>query len=96
MKRIVYYASFTLLGALIGFLLHALLEAFYLRLLLSDFPKYGFGLAWSTWESLHRLGVVTLVVGFAIWGLGRGQHFWKVLYVDQKYSKWVGKLRKDF
>jgi hypothetical protein len=96
MKKLVYYVSFTFLGALFGFFLHAMVEILYIKLLLMDFDRYGFGLTWKTWEELHTVSVVVLVLGFGIWGYGRGQHFWKVLYVDQKYAKWVGKLKQNF
>jgi hypothetical protein len=96
MKRIVYYLSFTLLGAMFGFFLHAMIEVLYIKMLLADFGTYGMGLSWSDWEMIHMVGVIVLVAGFSYWGFERGQHFWKVLYVDQKYSKWIGKLKRDF
>lgn len=96
MKKKIYYLCFVLLGALFGFFLHALVEIFYIKLLLSDFEKYGFGWSWIVWEQIHLYGAVVLVAGFGVWGYDRGRHFWKVLYVDQKYAKWISKLKKDF
>lgn len=96
MKKNVYCLSFVLLGAMIGFFIHAMFEILYIRLLLSDFDKYGFGWSWLVWEQIHTYGVMALVLGFGWWGYGRGKHFWRVLYVEQKYSKWLGKLKQDF
>jgi hypothetical protein len=96
MKKKIYYLCFVLLGAMIGFFIHAMVEIFYIRLLLVDFDKYGFGWSWSVWEQIHMYGVVALIFGFGYWGYNRGRHFWQVLYIDQKYSKWLGKLKQNF
>lgn len=96
MKKQIYYLCFMVLGAMIGFFIHAMVEIFYIRLLLSDFDKYGLGWSWPVWEKIHLYGVILLVLGFGLWGFNRGKHFWKVLYVDQKYSKWIGKLKQNF
>lgn len=96
MKQKVYYFSFVILGAMIGFFIHAMVEILYIDLLLSDFDKYGFGWSWSVWDRIHIYGVLAMVLIFGLWGYNRGRHFWRVLYVDQKYSKWLGKLKQDF
>jgi hypothetical protein len=96
MKKKIYYASFVLLGAIIGFFLHEIIEFLYIILLLWDFDKYGLGLSWATWQKIHNYGTILLVFGFAILGYRLGVKYWRILYVEQKYSKWLGKLKTDF
>ena len=97
MKRKVYVVLFTLLGLQFGFFAHMLLEVWWIKLLLADYGKYGFGLTWKDWEMVHMYGVPFLMILFGALGYLEGVKFWKILYVDQKYSKVFGmKLKKDF
>jgi hypothetical protein len=98
MKRKVYYAMFTLLGAMLGFFLHAIVETLYIKLLLSDFDRYGLGLSWNAWVMIHAIGVPVLVALLAWWGYRQGRKWWRVLYVEQRWMKrWGGKkLKQNF
>lgn len=96
MKKFAYYASFIIAGLGFGFLVHALLELEYLKLLLTDFNKFGFGWSWSTWENIHTYGTLGLTLGFGWLGYMGGKKYWRILYIEQRYQKLLGKLKTDF
>jgi len=79
-KRALYIGLFVLLGLLVQFLLHAVVEIFYIKLLLSDFETYGLGLSFNTWFAIHHiLTVALLIMGVAV-GYQQGRYWWKRLY----------------
>lgn len=80
MKKIVYIFLFTLLGVLAQFILHALLETWYIGLLLENFPRYGFGMLWDTWVLIHNVGTVILLVAGLSVGFRQGNYWWKRIY----------------
>ncbi len=97
MKKQIYLVSFMLLGVLVGFLLHALIEVWYIRLLVRNFDKFSLGFTWSAWQQFHDYGVIFLTLGFGGLGLFCGIHFWRILYVDRTMQKkWGLKLKKEF
>lgn len=80
MKRSVYLIAFTVLGLLVQALVHALVEQWYISLLVSDFERYGFGWSWPTWFAIHHvLTVVFIVLGGGA-GFLAGRFFWPRLY----------------
>lgn len=82
MKKFTYIALFTLLGILVSFLLHAVLEIAVVRMLLADFETYNLGLSWSGWFVVHHIGsVVLLLMGVGV-GVWQGRYWWRRLYVD--------------
>ncbi len=83
-KKITYITLFTLLGVLISFLLHAVIEIPVIFLLVSDFGKWGMGLSWETWEMIHNIGAIILVIIGAWIGFKKGIHWWNVIYVNVK------------
>jgi hypothetical protein len=97
MKRKIYYLTFTLLGAMFGFLTHALVEVCYIKLLLADFEKYGLGWSWEMWEIIHQVGIGALIVGFSAIGYSQGVKWWRILYVQKRYLKrWGINLKENF
>jgi len=48
-KKILYIFLFILFGLLAQFLLHAVIEIAYIKLLLTNYEVFGFGLLFSTW-----------------------------------------------
>ena len=80
MKKIVYILLFTLLGVLLQFFIHALLEIWYIRLLTSDFQTYGLGLSWTNWFLIHHIATVILLLVGVILGLWQGMYWWKRIY----------------
>lgn len=80
MKKNVYIFLFVVLGIIFSFLVHAVVEMWYIELLTSDFNRYGLGLSWDQWFIVHHtLSVVLLVLGIVI-GYFQGKHWWQVIY----------------
>lgn len=97
MKRIIYLICFTFLGGLLGFLLHALIELYYIRMLVVDFDKYGFGLTWSDWYLIHSILTGLLILIGSGLGFYWGKKWWRILYVEGRYRKWLKKdLKQTF
>lgn len=88
MKRAFYIFSFTILGVLLQFLAHALLEMAVLSLLLDDFERYNLDLSWSQWYAVHRMLSLLLLMLGIIFGYRWGVFWWQVIYVEQRYKKW--------
>ena len=78
MKRVFYIFSFTLLGVLVQFMAHALLEIWYLN---RHTPFDG-------WYMFHSIASVVLFVLGAGLGFWAGVHFWRVIYIEKKYG-WI-------
>jgi hypothetical protein len=85
-KKQVYITLFTILGFLIGFLVHALVEIIYIRLLASDFVAYSFGLSWSELVQFFYLFSAIVFVVCGLWGYAAGKFWWKQIYVLKKYQ----------
>ena len=85
MKKIVYLITFVILGVILQFLIHAIVEIWYINLLVQDFTKYGLCLNWNQWSMIHRLGsVVLLIIGMAF-GFWQGKFWWYRIYEQGKY-----------
>lgn len=83
MKRAVYIGLFTLLGVLVSFLVHAVLEISIIYLLVADFATYNLGLSWSQWLVVHQWSSwLLLIIGIGI-GLWQGVYWWEVLYYGE-------------
>lgn len=87
MKRFVYIAAFTVLGILVQFMLHAILEIWYLKYLLADFPKFGFGLSWQQWFIIHHFSAIILFFAGLLFGFWQGMYWWEQIYVRHRYGK---------
>ena len=90
MKKIIYIAAFTFLGILLQQVVHAAIELIYIRLLLSNFPRYSFGLSWETWFQIHTVGTIIFLIGGIVFGYRAGTYFWPRLYTTE------GKVKKKF
>ena len=82
MKQIIYIAAFAFLGVLLQFLAHALIEIWYIGLLLRDFPRYGLGFSWEKWVLIHDVGTVIFFVAGAAFGFWQGRYWWQKIYVE--------------
>ena len=80
MKKRIYIALFVFLGILLQFLIHGLVESWYIELLISNFPKYSFGLSWSQWYIIHHILSVILFVAGVWFGYSQGKHWWPRVY----------------
>lgn len=97
MKRVIYYIAFTLLGVLVGFFVHAVIEMLVIKLLLSDFEKYNLGLSWTSWERIHDLGTIGLVLVLGWLGFRGGKKWWRILYIEKRFRKrWGINLKENF
>jgi len=86
-KRTLYIALFTLLGVMVSFLIHAVIEIPVINLLVSDFDKYSLGLTWREWYLVHHVAsAVLLLVGITL-GYLQGKRWWKVIYIERRYTK---------
>lgn len=86
MKRAFYIACFVLLGILLQFLVHVLIETGVIALLLKDFGRYGLGLSWRQWYAIHHvLSIVLLALG-AWWGYASGVKYWRIIYVEKRFG----------
>jgi len=83
-KRTIYIISFTILGILLQFLIHAGIEIWYINSLLADFPKYGFGLSWNQWYIIHHMASIILFLIGAGFGFCQGKYWWKRLYENNR------------
>jgi hypothetical protein len=77
MKKVAYISLFVLLGIVLQFIIHALIEMGVIKLLTSDFEKYSLGLSWENWYLIHHIGTVILLVVGVLFGLWAGFYFWK-------------------
>lgn len=80
LKRKIYIILFIILGIILSFLAHAIIEMRYINLLLSDFGKYGFGMSWQFWYNFHSIAAILLFALGALFGYYQGKYWWKVLY----------------
>jgi hypothetical protein len=80
MKKVAYISLFTLLGVLVSFLIHGVLEISVVHFLTTEFSTYNLGLSWSQWFAVHRWGSwLLLIIGIGV-GLWQGVYWWEVLY----------------
>ena len=82
MKRNIYIFLFVVLGVILQFLAHALIEMWYIGLLLADFLKYGFGLTWDTWVLIHNVLTVVFFLAGAWIGYKEGIYWWRKIYEE--------------
>jgi hypothetical protein len=80
MKKKIYIILFTIFGILLQFLIHGLIEVWYIGLLTSDFIKYSFGLSWSQWFMIHYVITFVLLIAGALFGFFSGNFFWHKIY----------------
>jgi hypothetical protein len=78
--RYIYVTAFTILGIFLQFLIHAGIEIWYIRLLVSDFAKYGLGFTWAQWIMIHDIGNIILFIAGAVCGCLQGKYWWKRIY----------------
>jgi len=72
MKKYFYIASFSFLGILLGFLLHAAVEIFLINFFLASLLE--------SWFVIHTIWSVLTFGGGLLFGFWQGKHWWKVIY----------------
>ena len=86
-KRPFYIFCFMVLVAMLGFLFEAAFRFLYLRLLVSDFKSYSFGLNAHEWVIIDlSFRYVCMLIGAAI-GYRYGVYWWRKLYIES-YHRW--------
>ncbi|HDZ54357.1 MAG TPA: hypothetical protein ENI19_01610 [Candidatus Nealsonbacteria bacterium] len=80
MKKKIYIGAFTFFGILLQLLVHALVEIWYIGLLLRDFPQYSLGFSWSQWFIVHHIGTVILFIAGVMFGFWQGKFWWRKIY----------------
>ena len=73
MKRYFYILLFAILGVILQFIVHAIIEIWYIGLLLRDFERYGLGLTWDQWVSIHHVSAVILFLVGLSFGCWQGR-----------------------
>lgn len=94
-KKYFYILTATVGGALLGFLIHALLELWYIPKLVSSYDVFGFGLTWQTWFKIHELLVIIMTLGGAVGGLLKGKIWWQYIYVDKRWPGLISHIIKQ-
>lgn len=87
MKKAFYIGSFTLLGVIISFLVHALIELPALYLVANHYDLYGSSWWWQHWEALHGGGSLALLILGTVGGFWQGWYWWRVVYIENRYNK---------
>jgi len=80
MKKTIYIILFTFLGILLQFLIHGLIEIWYIGLLTNNFTKYSFGFSWPQWLIIHHTATVILFIAGALFGFWQGKYWWRRIY----------------
>ncbi len=80
MKKTIYLVMFVVLGVLIAFLAYAMIEVWYIDLLIKDFQKYSLGFSWNHWFLINRLLALIFFTGGIFAGYYQGIFWWKKIY----------------
>jgi len=84
-KRDAYLFFSIVLGFLVSFLVHAVVEIWYIGRLVDNFETYSFGLSWSKWFFIHDVGAVILALLGVIGGYAVGKRWWQIVYVENRH-----------
>ena len=80
MKKIIYITMCALLGIMVSFIVHTLLEIPIIYLMISDFEKYSLSLTWNQLMTIHwAYMIVLLLIGLAV-GLKMGFKWRQYIY----------------
>ncbi len=86
MKKFFYILSFVFLGVLVSTLVHGGIEIPMINLLIADFGRFGLGLSWESWATIHNvIALILLVLGIAL-GFQQGMHWWRVIYIEKRFG----------
>ena len=86
MKKKIYLILSIFLFLLLGALFISLTEFSVIKLMISDFDKFSFGLPWSKLMLIRNTFAIVVSIAFLILGYLVGQRWWKYVYVDKKYK----------
>jgi hypothetical protein len=84
LKKYTYITGFTLMGVLVSFILHGLIELLVIELLLTDFQRFNLGIGWDGWFRIHAVGGTVLFLVCAGLGLQQGVYWWSAVYENKE------------
>jgi hypothetical protein len=85
MKRNIYIFCAVIFGILLSTILHALVESWYIGLLISDFGTYSFGFSWAAWFTIHSVATGVLFFLGVLFGYWLGVRWWQMVYVERRH-----------
>ena len=85
MKRNFYLLCTIILGTLLSFIVHGLVEFSVILLLVSDFETYGLGLTWGTWWHIHTVFTAVLFLCGVVGGYKLGVTWWRIVYIEHRH-----------
>jgi hypothetical protein len=85
-KKKFYIFTFSVLGIVLGLFIAELTQLIYLKLLLSDFTTYSFGLSWGDLGQFYYFFSTLLVTACGLWGFAAGKYWWRQIYVLKKFG----------
>ncbi len=94
MKKTAYYLLSSLLGLLLSLIGHAVIEYIYLKLAVAN----NLTVKWVSFGSLGGCALpiwlqVWLLLGGALVGFLLGRRWWRLIYVEKRYSGIINKLK---
>jgi hypothetical protein len=93
-KKGIYIGLFVLLGILLAFIVHGLLEIWYTNKLVADFARYSMGYSWADWLRINNYVYTVLFVAGLLAGNFQGKYWWRVVYEEKRLDPFFRKLRK--
>jgi prepilin-type N-terminal cleavage/methylation domain-containing protein len=88
MKKTTYILAAIVLGILLSFILHGLIEMGAISLLTSDFETWSLGMSWADWFMVHAVGSVILFILGGIGGYFLGIRWWRIIYIEKRWRGW--------
>lgn len=85
MKKNFYILLTMFLGFLIASVFHALIEIWYINLLLKDFDIYGLGLSWKNWVFIHNILSGIFWLSGLYGGFILGKRWWQIVYIEKRH-----------
>lgn len=80
MKKSVYITTFAVVGILAQFIVHGLVEIWYIDKLLSNFNTFSLGFSWAEWFTIHSIFSVVLFAAGGALGAWQGLYWWPRIY----------------
>jgi hypothetical protein len=93
-KKTLYIALFIVLGILLAFIVHGLLEIWYVNRLLENFPKYSLGYTWVQLFRINNYIYMLLFVAGILFGNYQGRFWWRIVYEEKRLDPFFRRLKK--
>jgi hypothetical protein len=93
-KKAFYIFCCVILGILLSFILHVIIELPIIFIMVTDMSRYSFGLSWNELMAVHWMFTGLMLAGGMFFGYRAGKRWWKYIYIDKKYGGIVKKLKE--